>query len=221
MPEAIILWSNVNKSGEHRPEVDSKHQTYVLWFTYIQDRRNAMLTRCRIKRRKKKRTKETLKCWGLSGRKEIFAVRGKSEEHGDENLNQSPITEKIYRIIAISAKICVCVRQFIYRCWTMYKNNIISNKCREKFCKVKQKRPCLGVWEKLSSVSSFIPKYTWREDFTGGNFNGKKFNCVCVQCTACVSFMLDKPGLCSAGVRSVRRVWIQEKCTILTAWLTL
>jgi len=43
---------------------------------------------------KKKRTKEALKCSGLSGSDETIAVRGKSEEHGDEKLNLSPITAR-------------------------------------------------------------------------------------------------------------------------------
>jgi hypothetical protein len=94
---------------------------------------------------------------------------------------------------------------FIYRCLTKCINQFLSNKCREKLCKVKEKGPCLGVWGKLSSLSSFIPKCTWRDCFTGGNFNGTKFNCVFVQYTTCVRFVLDKPGLCSACVRTVRR----------------
>jgi len=119
-----------------------------------------------------------------------------------------PNHSKMHRIIAISAKICLYVKQFVYRCWTKYINQFISNRFREKFWKVKQKRPCLWVWEELSSLSSFISKYAWRYGFTGGNFNETKLNCVCVQRTACVRFMLDTPGLCSADVRSVRRVWI-------------
>jgi len=50
--------------------------------------------------------------------------------------------------------------------------------------------PCLGVWGKLSSISFFILKYTWRDRFTGGNFNGTKFNCICVQFATCVRFTL-------------------------------